>query len=522
MALLLCAVPVSANGPNLIVNGDFEAENTGFTTEYTYLDPAVTGPWTLGPPYMYTVGTDPHLYHSAWASFGDHTTGTGKMMIVNGSSNGYPPEVVWAQNVSLACVPTYPVSTFPLFAGQSWEIGEVLVKTSETGICVKFVLTDAAAIADGWVITEAHVAVAGKDADIPQTKKGNPIPGKFPINVMIDPGVTETDWYCLETDADPVIIAAHAEVSKIQAGYTVSGCLVSDEGTDNVLLLAENSSNPGYPVGYPGPYSGNTTPSALAWIHSAWTPYGIEGAEWISSAYLAEDPDHNTWRLFTRSFDFPAAATNISGTMWVNCDNAEDVYLNGQFVDDGTPAVVYGGSPPSGPAHGWSSVEGPWDVSSKLVAGSNALWIMTRNYGWPGGVYANPTALIYKLCYQYDMPPVVLATETAWGGESPFPGKNWATYIEYTPQVVCDYGSYLLEFYAASSYPAAPAQLQVTINGQVVGSTLNLTSTPGEWVKYSATWDAGSATEANIEIRDLRDTYSGDDFVIDDISFVRQ
>ena len=27
-----------------------------------------------------------------------------------------------------------------------------------------------------------------------------------PINVMIDPGVTETDWYCLETDADPVII----------------------------------------------------------------------------------------------------------------------------------------------------------------------------------------------------------------------------------------------------------------------------------------------------------------------------
>ena len=530
VALLLCVVPVSANGPNLIANGDFEAGNIGFTTDYTFLDPSNTGGWTLGPPYMYTVGTNPGLYHSAWMpGFGDHTTGTGNMMIVNGSSDGPPPEVVWAQNVTpLECVPTYPVSQYPLFAGQTWEIGNVSVKTSASGICVKFVLTDAAAIADGWLITEAHVAVAGEAAGIPQTKTGNPIPGQFPINVTIDPGVTETDWYCLDyagTPGAPLVIAAHAEVSKIQAGYSVSDCLVSGEGTDDVLLLAENPLNPGYPVGYTAPfqtYSGTPTPSVLAWTHSAWAPYGIVGAEWISSASLAEDPDNNTWRLFTRSFDFPAAATNISGTMWVNCDNAEDVYLNGQFVGNGTPAVVYSGSPPSGPAHGWSSVEGPWDVSSKLVAGSNALWTMTRNYGWSGGVFANPTALIYKLCYQYDVPPVVLATETAWGGESLFPGKNWATYFHYMPQVVCDYGSYLLEFYAASSYPAAPAQLEVQINGVVVPPTLEATSTPGQWVKYSAVWDAISATHALIEIRDLRDVYSGDDFVIDDISFVRQ
>jgi len=536
VALFLCAVPVAADGPNLILNGDFEAGNTGFTTDYNYVDPGNTGSWTLGPPYTYTVSTDPHLYHSAWTSFGDHTTGNGTMMmIVNGSSNGEPPEVVWAEEVPLECVPTYPVSTFPLFAGQTWEIGQVLVKTSESGICVKFVLTDEAAIADGWVITEVHVAVGAAPEGIPQTQPnkkglggGNPIPGLFPVNVDIDPGVTETDWLCLDyawTEGKPLVIAAHAVVSQIQPGYTVSECLVSGNGTDNVLLLAEDPENSGYPLGYTAPfqtYPGTPTPSVLAWTHSAWGPYGIEGAQWISSAYAAEDPDHNTWRLFTRSFDLPAAATNISGTMWANCDNAEEVYLNGQFVGNGTPAVVYGSSPPSGPAHGWSSVEGPWDVTSQLVAGTNDLWIMTRNYGWPGGSYANPTALIYKLCYEYDMPPVVLATETAWGGEEPFSGANWATYIEYTPQVECDYGSYLLKFYAASSYPAAPAQLQVIINGEIVAPVLECTSTPGQWVEYSATWNAGSATEANIEIRDLCDTYTGDDFVIDDISFVRQ
>jgi hypothetical protein len=538
MALLLYAVPVSAAGPNLIVNGDFEAGNTGFTTQYTYLDPSNTGPWTLGPPYMYTVGTNPHLYQSAWTSFGDHTTGTGKMMIVNGTTSE-PPKLVWGQDVTLTCVPTYPVSTYPLFAGQSWEIGEVLVKASADGICVKFVLTDEAAITDGWVITEVHVAVAATAEGIPQ-KNGNPIPGQFPVNVDIDPGVTETEWYCLDYDwtaSTQLVIAAHAVVSKIQAGYTVSDCLVSGAASDNVLLLAEDPLNPGYPVGYTAPYqtySGTPTPSVLAWTHSAWAPYGITGANWISSAEYAETPDFNTWRLFTRTFNLPPAATNISGTMWVNCDNAEDVYLNGQFVGNGAPAVVYGSSPPSGPAHGWSSVEGPWDVSSKLIAGSNALWTMTRNYGWPGGVTANPTALIYKLCYQYDMPPVVLATETAWGGTcGNFTGKNWATYICYTPQEECDYGSYILEFWAGNSYSgttsysAAPAILQVKINGEVVGSSLALeynppyAPTPG-WMKYSATWNAGSATHALIEISDLRIEYWGDDFVIDDISFVRQ
>jgi hypothetical protein len=132
------------------------------------------------------------------------------------------------------------------------------------------------------------------------------------------------------------------------------------------------------------------------------------------------------------------------------------------------------------------------------------------------------------------MPPVVLKTETAWGaGCGSFPGKNWATYICYTPQTGCDYGSYTLEFWAGNSYPgspsysASPAILQVKINSEVVGSSLALeyndpyAPTPG-WVKYSATWNAGSATHALIEIRDLRIQYWGDDFVIDDISFVRQ
>lgn len=535
LGVLPMGVAGAADPVNLIVNGDFEeavsaAEPTMYNSDYLWLNPANTGGWTLGPPFMYTIGTSPSLYHSAWGNFGDHTTGTGQMMIVNGTE-GQTNNVIWGQDVTGLTTPSSAVTTYKLFAGQTWEVGSVLVKTDTAGkVCVKFIL-NASAIADNWVITEAHVAVAATCAGIPQTQPnkkglggGNPIPGQFPINVTIDPGVTETDWYCLDynwTARTPLCVAAHSVVKQIvQRAATINVDLVSGAGTDNVILLAEDPLNLSYPVGYTAPfqnYSGTSTPSVLAWTHSAWAPYGVAGAEWISSAQYAETPDVNTWRLFTRSFSLPADAFNISGVMTANADNSEDIYLNGVFIGDGAPAIVYGASPPSGPAHGWSSVES-WSANPQ--AGTNNLWIMTRNYGWPGGAEANPTALTYKLSYQYSIPTVYGASQTAWGDGTPFPGANWATCISYTPSPI-DYGSYTLTFWGGSSYVENPAQIQVKINGDVVGSTLLLSSTVPGWLQYTATWNAGAVNHANIELFDLRNVYSGDDFVLDDISFVK-
>jgi hypothetical protein len=66
-----------------VVNGDFSAGNTGFTSGYGYLAPAGQG--TLYPEGFYTVDTNPNNVHDLWSSFGDHTTGSGEMMIVNGA-----------------------------------------------------------------------------------------------------------------------------------------------------------------------------------------------------------------------------------------------------------------------------------------------------------------------------------------------------------------------------------------------------------------------------------------------------
>jgi len=80
---------------NMITNGDFEAGLLGIVTDYTYIAP--TG--TVHPQQRYTVYTSPKSVHSSWADYGDHTTGTGNMMIVNAAT--VADQTVWEQTVTV-------------------------------------------------------------------------------------------------------------------------------------------------------------------------------------------------------------------------------------------------------------------------------------------------------------------------------------------------------------------------------------------------------------------------------------
>lgn len=77
----------------LIANGDFSGGNTDFITEFTY------SPGNIWPDQTYDLVTDPAISHPAADSFGDHTTGTGLMMAVNGSTT--VNQLVWSQSVAV-------------------------------------------------------------------------------------------------------------------------------------------------------------------------------------------------------------------------------------------------------------------------------------------------------------------------------------------------------------------------------------------------------------------------------------
>lgn len=104
LALLATSLAVGAGtGQNLVINGDFENGNTGFTTGYTLGD--------LSLPGTYFVGPNPSTAQGAlgdWCNCGDHTTGKGNMMIVDGATSATWP--VWEQTVSVAPSTNYTFS----------------------------------------------------------------------------------------------------------------------------------------------------------------------------------------------------------------------------------------------------------------------------------------------------------------------------------------------------------------------------------------------------------------------------
>lgn len=94
---------------NLVVNGDFEAGNTGFTTGY---GPGTGGNFgLLTNSSTYAVTTSPNLVHNNFGACSDlGTTGPGNMMVVNGSD--VPNTTVWTQTIAVDPSTNYSFSAW--------------------------------------------------------------------------------------------------------------------------------------------------------------------------------------------------------------------------------------------------------------------------------------------------------------------------------------------------------------------------------------------------------------------------
>jgi gliding motility-associated-like protein len=90
-------------GANVITNGNFSQGNTGFTSQYVYANPNVT-------EGQYSVGTNPQAWNVALSPCPDHTTGSGNMMMVNGSP--VPNVNVWTETVPVTPNTNYAFSTW--------------------------------------------------------------------------------------------------------------------------------------------------------------------------------------------------------------------------------------------------------------------------------------------------------------------------------------------------------------------------------------------------------------------------
>jgi hypothetical protein len=380
----------------------------------------------------------------------------------------------------VAAVPGAAVAQqgFDLFAGQDILVGCVYVSSDSDSVMVEFdTAADCQGNPTGWPITETHVAVSGSAEGIPQTKKGNPIPGKFPYQNDHNPAVTSFVYdvpYNVLTNGTQIIVAAHAVVWDPSSGGTLQVCSDGDES-----YTAYNNYDLGPDAGAPEPRYGTAKPSAepygiqvdtepSLWDLNVAPPFfnatgatgcadwvwednfkfrgtdtpcdpAIDGADCINQAV---NPTNGDRVEFTETFHLPGPA--MAGMLSVTCDNAYEAYLN--TTTPGAPLLSgqTGSSAtfpdwwrsdlrqPSVKTGGWQSVE---SVSpAGFVVGDNFLFFRAANEEMANGAdlwcdtgaFVNPAGIIWQLDIRY-----ARKSETAWGGCDEFPGKNWATFIVY-------------------------------------------------------------------------------------------
>lgn len=79
---------------------------------------------------------------------------------------------------------------------------------------------------------------------------------------------------------------------------------------------------------------------------------------------------------------------------------------------------------------------------------------------------------------------------------------------------------YVFSAWVASLVAPSPAEVSFLINGVALDVVFVPDDTPGVWTQFQALWSAGATNRADITIRNANITRIGNDFALDELSFV--
>ena len=216
---------------NLVLNGDFEAGNTGFTTGYSVGNsPAIGG--ILWDPSTYAITTNPHNVHSNFINCADvTTTGPGNMMVVNGST--IPNTQVWGQSITVDPNTTYNFSAWVTAVETTANSSNLSsLQFFVNGVQIGPIFQTTLSGCDWHQYFEIWNSGASTTANlsiIAQTSSGN---NDFALdNIAFTP-------ICIQTDT----IVISYDPSTINAGNDISFCANEQES----LTATTNYANPSF------------------------------------------------------------------------------------------------------------------------------------------------------------------------------------------------------------------------------------------------------------------------------------
>jgi outer membrane protein OmpA-like peptidoglycan-associated protein len=161
--ITLFLIPCLLNAQNLIKNGDFESGNTGFTSQYKFTtckkdsNNCANGAFICSGSIA-IVG-EPSACNPDWsATFRDHTTGRGKMLVADFASRSL---IIWQQTLEMEQGATYRFRVWCLKLTDEGAKPSVVIVVDSTTLSPNFI-----AMKNEWQLYEV-VFVAKKSGQIP-------------------------------------------------------------------------------------------------------------------------------------------------------------------------------------------------------------------------------------------------------------------------------------------------------------------------------------------------------------------
>ena len=304
---------------------------------------------------------------------------------------------------------------FTLYAGQHIDVGTVEVWNDTENLYVKYMVDDP------WCLIETHLHVAASLEDIPQTEKGNPIPGQFGYKSEHN---CESDFLYTIPLANLVVelyIAAHAEVVRhyYETVWQIGDVEEINIGTGWLENYADE-------FNWAAPADPTTMGPSLAVDVPSFTNPFIVG-----TTPTSEFPYNSNYnRGYATNFDVQwNGSMELGGLLTISWSPGQSASEKKVVSEDGNTLATFTAQGLPEPGEGWFMNIYPL-VEHSVIVGPLTEGVHTINFQHTqgDGTFWDWVKL-EKSCVQ---------EETAWAaifdepGKIGFPGRNWATYFNYT------------------------------------------------------------------------------------------
>jgi gliding motility-associated-like protein len=493
---------------NLIQNGSFElgGPGNGFIIDgagYVMLIPPFSGT-TVSGNYAFT--TDPILVNTGFLSGGDHTTGTGMMMIIDGNTVGGQQRLYKAgSNGGGICGLTVGLTyTFSYWIKSISANSNTVATLADIG--VQFNNVSSFQIVSGSTLAP-HPDLSWQEVVYQFTPNNNC------VNIELFNNNTSGVGNNFAIDD----LSVNGPPDSLQFTYSLvsAGC----GSPTNFIAFYPKGGTPPYNFSISGAASLNNTTGFFDNLPPG--PYSLTindasgASESVSNVVLNTSPASGVITQDTAIcqgqsvYIHTASPVNLGD--WVTTPNDPSLQSLNSTTFTATPSQTttysLGGSGNANLIYNHSFQLGATGFFTHYqLLPSNP----SANQG-VAGVTSNPQLWfnLFNNCADQDGTNSMLVVDASTLANT----VVWRQTVPVQTSTI-----YNFSYWATSVVSLSPAQLQVRINGVSVNTTA-LTSTTCNWQNIAAVWNSGASNLATIEIVNMNLTGNGNDFAIDNISF---